>query len=117
MTAPNIRILCVDDHGIVRDGIAALLRDEPDMEVVGSVATGSDAIEHYRRSRPDIVLMDLQLPGMSGIDATREIRRLDAHARIMVLTMRHGEEDVYRACCQIRAHARAARPSGNPTCR
>jgi DNA-binding NarL/FixJ family response regulator len=93
----RIRILCVDDHTIVREGISALLRDEPDMEVVASVANGRDAIDAYRRSRPDVVLMDLQLPGMSGFEAIRQIRREDANARIVVLTMHHAEEDVHRA--------------------
>jgi DNA-binding NarL/FixJ family response regulator len=94
---PRIRILCVDDHTLVRQGISALLRGEPDMEVVASVANAREAIDQYQRCRPDVVLMDLQLPGMSGFEAIREIRRKDADARIIVLTMRHGDEDVYRA--------------------
>src|SRR5262249_41731161 len=77
-----IRILCVDDHTLFREGISALVRREPDMKVVASVRTGQEAIDYYRRSRPDVVLMDLQLPGMSGFEAIREIRRDDPEARI-----------------------------------
>jgi DNA-binding NarL/FixJ family response regulator len=95
---PNkIRVLCVDDHRIVRDGIAALISQQPDMEVTASAGTGEEAIVLFRRHHPDIILMDLQLPGQSGLDTIRAIKREDNEARIIVLTMYRGEEDIFRA--------------------
>jgi two-component system NarL family response regulator len=93
----RIQILCVDDHPLVREGLARTLGREADMQVVGAVATGEEGVEMFRRFRPDIVLMDLQLPGMSGLRAIEEIRREDGNARIIVLTMYQGDEDIYRA--------------------
>lgn len=93
----RIRVLCVDDHRLVREGIAALIGRQADMEVVGSAATGEEAVALFQRHRPDVTLMDLQLPTMSGVDAIRAIRREHADARIIVLTMYPGEEDIYRA--------------------
>jgi two-component system NarL family response regulator len=93
----SIRLLVVDDHWIVRDGLALIIGREGDMAVVASAATGEEAVAAYERSRPDLVLMDLQLPSMSGVEAIRAIRRLDPGARIVVLTMYDGDEDVHRA--------------------
>jgi two-component system NarL family response regulator len=97
MRLSRIRLLCVDDHRLVREGIASLINAQPDMEVVGSAGSGEEAIAVFRVARPDVTLMDLQLPGMSGLEAIREIRRADATAKIIVVTMHQGEEDVYRA--------------------
>jgi two-component system NarL family response regulator len=85
----RIRIRCVDDHTIVRQGVSALLCDEPNTEVDSSAANGRDAIDEYRRWPPDAALMNLQLPEMSSFDATRQIRRDDPNARIIVPTMHH----------------------------
>jgi DNA-binding NarL/FixJ family response regulator len=93
----KIRVLCVDDHPIVRDGIALIVNRQPDMEVVAAAASGEESIDLYQRHRPDITLMDLQLGGMSGVDAIRTIRRRNADARIVVLTMYQGDEDIFRA--------------------
>ena len=93
----QIRVLCVDDHPLVREGIARKVEREPDMKVVDTAPNGETAIELYKRHRPDIVLMDLQLPDMSGIKAIEAIRREDANARIIVLTMYGGDEDIYGA--------------------
>jgi DNA-binding NarL/FixJ family response regulator len=97
MTTPRIRVLCVDDHRIVREGIGLIIARQLDMEVVGSAATGEEAVAVFKRERPDVTLMDLQLPTMSGLEAIQAIRREDADARIIVLTMYQGDEDIHRA--------------------
>jgi two-component system NarL family response regulator len=95
---PNqIRVLCVDDHRLVREGIALIIDREPDMTVVASAASGADAIALFKQYLPDVTLMDLQLGRMSGLEAIRAIRRYCGAANIVVLTMYDGDEDVYRA--------------------
>jgi DNA-binding NarL/FixJ family response regulator len=94
---PYIRILCVDDHPLVREGIARKIDRQPDMKVIGTASTGEEAIELFRRHHPDVVLMDLQLPGMRGTQAIERIRQADPQARIIVLTMYGGDEDIFRA--------------------
>jgi DNA-binding NarL/FixJ family response regulator len=93
----RIRIVCVDDHRVVREGIAAVLGRQSDMDVVGAGATGLQAVELYRAHRPDVVVMDLQMPVMGGLEAIEAIRAEWPGARIVVLTMYHGDEDIYRA--------------------
>ena len=95
--AERIRILLVEDHQVVRQGLAALLSTTDGLEVVGSVGDGVEAVAAYRRLRPDITLMDLRLPKMSGVDAIREIRGDFPEARVVVLTTYDGDEDIYRA--------------------
>jgi DNA-binding NarL/FixJ family response regulator len=90
-------VLCVDDHRIVREGIALIIDREPDMRVIGRAATGEEAVALFQKHRPDITLMDLQLSSMSGVEAIQAIRREDPAARVVVLTMARGDEDVYRA--------------------
>ncbi len=97
MTTPRIRVLCVDDHRIVREGIALIIAQQPDMKVVGFAATGEEAVQQWRRHRPDITLMDLRLGAMSGLDAIRAIRRDEPTARIIVLTMYQGDEDIHQS--------------------
>ncbi|HUR33821.1 MAG TPA: response regulator transcription factor [Vicinamibacterales bacterium] len=92
-----IRVLCVDDHPLLLEGVARKIERQPDMEVVGTAASGQEAVIMFRDQRPDVVLMDLQLPGMSGLQAIEAIRREDPSARIIVLTMMAGDEDIYRA--------------------
>jgi two-component system NarL family response regulator len=91
-----VRILIVDDHAVVRQGLAAMIENEPDMTVVGQAGKGQEAIDQYRQLQPDITLMDLRMPHMSGVDATIAICAEFAHARIIVLTTYDGDEDIYR---------------------
>jgi DNA-binding NarL/FixJ family response regulator len=93
----RIRVLCVDDHRLMREGVAKIVGVQPDMEVVAEASNGEHAVTQFLASRPDVTLMDLQLPVMSGPEATRRIRELDGSARIIVLTMYHGDEDIHRA--------------------
>ncbi|MBD2037883.1 response regulator transcription factor [Phormidium sp. FACHB-592] len=92
-----IRVLIVDDHAIVRQGLAALIENEPDMTVVGQAGDGLEAIAQYRQLQPDVTLMDLQMPQMSGADATVAICAEFTRARIIILTTYDGDEDIYRA--------------------
>lgn len=91
-----IRVLIVDDHSIVRQGLAAMIENEPDMTVVGQAGNGQEAINQYRQLQPDVTLMDLRMPQMSGVDATMAICAEFAHARIIILTTYDGDEDIYR---------------------
>jgi two-component system NarL family response regulator len=98
MSAPAaIRILLVEDHAIVREALAALLARHGDLEVVGQAGTGEEAVAEFRRLRPDVTLMDLKLPGMSGVEAIRRLRADAPGARIIVLTTYDGDEDVHRS--------------------
>jgi DNA-binding NarL/FixJ family response regulator len=97
MARPKIRILCVDDHRLVLAGIELMIGRQPDMTVVGSATTGEEAVSLFKQQKPDITLMDLQLPVMTGLEAIRAIRHLSPEARIIVLTMYHGDEDIHRA--------------------
>jgi two-component system, NarL family, response regulator len=93
----KIRVLVVEDHPIVRDGLILCLQRDPQFDVIAAVGTGADAVDAFSHHRPDVVLMDLQLPVMSGVDAIRHIRRIAADAKIVVLTMYEGDEDIRRA--------------------
>lgn len=92
-----IRVLIVEDHAIVRQGLAAIIENEPDMTVVGQAGDGQEAIKQYRQLQPDVTLMDLQMPQMNGADATLAICAEFAHARMIILTTYDGDEDIYRA--------------------
>ena len=93
----TINILIVDDHHIVRQGLVALLKTVPGFQVVAEAADGEQAVELYRKQRPDVTLMDLRLPKMNGVDAITRIREGNPAARIIVLTTFDGDEDIYRA--------------------
>jgi DNA-binding NarL/FixJ family response regulator len=99
-----IRILTVDDHPLLREGIAALVNAEPDMRVVGEAEDGAVAIEKFRSYRPDVTLMDLEMPGLNGIDTVSQIRREFPEARIIVFTTYTGDVKVAKA---LKAGARA----------
>lgn len=93
----KIRVQCVEDHAIVREGICLKINLQPDMTMVAAAATGEQAVALFASHRPDVTLLDLQLPVMSGLDALRAIRNIDPDARVIVLTMYQGEEDIYGA--------------------
>jgi len=100
----SIRILIVDDHWVVRTGLRSMIDSQPDMAVVAEATNGQEAVQLFREHRPDIVLMDLRMPGLSGVEATVEIRAQFPEARIVVLTTYDGDENIYRA---LQAGARA----------
>jgi DNA-binding NarL/FixJ family response regulator len=93
----RIRVMCVDDHPIVRKGIASLLANESDTVLVGEASTGKEAVESFRALRPDVLLIDLRMPEMDGISAIHQIRREFPEARIIALTSYAGDQDIYQA--------------------
>jgi DNA-binding NarL/FixJ family response regulator len=102
--AKVIRVLSVDDHPVFRQGIAGLIEDQPDITLVGEASNGREAIQQFRAHRPDVTLMDLQMPEMNGLDATIAIRNEFPEARIVVLTTYGGDVQVLRA---LKAGAKA----------
>ena len=93
----RMRVLLTDDHPVVREGFAAMIATEPDMAVVGQARSGEEAIELFRRVRPDVTLMDLRMPGMGGVEAIRALRREFPDSRIIALTTYDGDQDIYGA--------------------
>ncbi len=94
---PRIRILCVDDHPLLRQGIAAIINNQPDMVLIAEASTGTEAIQKFREHRPDVTLMDLRLPDMSGVDSLIAIRADMPEARIIMLTTFEGDVEIQRA--------------------
>jgi len=109
--ADRIRIMLVEDHQVVRQGLVALLSTMDDLEIVGSVGDGLEAVETFRKVEPDVTLIDLQLPKLGGADTIKRIRTEFPQARFIVLTTFDGDEDIYRA---LQAGARAYLLKGMP---
>ena len=97
MIDPPIRVLVVDDHPVLRDGVAAILENQTDMAMVGEARDGAEAVARYAALLPDVTLMDLQMPGMNGVDAIAAIRAAHPGARIIVLTTYAGDAQAVRA--------------------
>ncbi len=93
----QIRVMLVDDHPAFRTGLAALIENEPDLKVVAEAGNGTQALQIYQDQQPDVVLMDLRLPGMGGVETTMAIRKQFPEARVIILTTFDTDEDIYRA--------------------
>ena len=110
----RIRVLCVDDHPLLREGITAIINNQPDMLLVAEATTGGEAIHKFREQRPDVTLMDLRLPDMSGIDALIAIRTEFPEARIIMLTTYEGDVEIQRALeSGARGYALKSMPPSN----
>lgn len=110
MTEPlkgPIRVLIADDHPLFRDGLRALIDRSPDLDLAGEAATGREAVAEAARARPDVILMDLRMPEMTGIEATRRVLETDPDARILILTMSEDDDSLFAA---MRAGARGYIP-------
>ena len=95
--AGTIRVLVVDDHHVVRSGLAAMIRAEENMSLVGEAESGAQALELYRTLSPDVTLMDIRMPGMNGIDVLRSLRKEYPSCAVLMLSSYDGDEDIYQS--------------------
>src|SRR4051812_39304679 len=95
LSVDSIRVLCADDHPLVRKGIASLLANEADMLLVGEAANGREAVEMFRALKPDVTLMDLRMPELDGVTALKQIRLECSDAKVIALTSYDGDQDIY----------------------
>lgn len=109
---PKMRVLLVDDHAIVRTGVRALLQAEEDFDVVGEAASGRDALQEVGRLKPDIVLMDITLPDMNGLEAMAQIKKAAPETKVVILTM-HEDEDFFFRAIQIGASGYVVKGAGS----
>src|SRR6202167_4799961 len=93
----KVKVMVVDDHPLMRVGVASIVNARSDMTVVAQAGTGEDAVTLFLKHKPDVTLMDLRLPGMSGVDSIRSIRETHPRARFVVLTTYEGDADIHRA--------------------
>jgi DNA-binding NarL/FixJ family response regulator len=108
----KIRVLIVDDHQIVRDGIKRLLKDEDDIELIGSVGSGKEALDFIKCNQPDILITDLSMPNMSGIELTERLMKLSTDIKVLILSMFNNEEYIFSA---IQAGAKGYLPKQDST--
>jgi two-component system, NarL family, response regulator len=102
MGAETLRILLVDDHPVVRDGLASIIKTQSHLEVVGQAADGASALAAYTSLRPDVLVLDLRMPGMDGFEAAQRILEADPAAQVLVMTTYDGDEDIFR-CLRLGA--------------
>jgi two-component system NarL family response regulator len=96
-TVATAKVLLVDDHALLRTGVANIINQEPDLDVIAEAANGQEGVEAFRTRRPDITLLDLRMPVMEGVEAVRQIRAIDPQAKVIVLTTYDADEDIARA--------------------
>lgn len=104
MAAEKVRVLVADDHPVVRKGLVEMLNSDARLDVVGEAANGREAVERYKSSRPDVVIVDLSMPEMDGIQAIEAIRAFDPKVKVIIMTAADGEDDIYRG---LRAGAKS----------
>lgn len=93
----TITVLCVDDHPLVRKGLASIINNEPDMKLVAEAGNGDEAVAMFKQHHPDVVLMDLRMPNVDGIEAAKQIRAIAPESKIIALTSFDGDQEIYRA--------------------
>jgi two-component system, NarL family, response regulator len=97
---PRVRVVLADDHPVVRDGLAAMVNQQPDMEVVGEAGDGEEAIALYEQHRPDVLVLDLRMPKRDGVAVVQQLLEVDPKARVLIMTTYDGDEDIFQCLSQ-----------------